>query len=136
MAKQQLGNIGATTTAAKSSTTASHRPSRDSKERTGECLDDIEDSKKWRLIQESGLLEKIHIPTDKHIHTTSNASESNQDESILGVRRDYISEGVLFSIPTTCLFIIIDILVHRQAGDDYSTQLIVQKILKIFPGKK
>ncbi|KAI7825265.1 hypothetical protein BC939DRAFT_448372 [Gamsiella multidivaricata] len=49
------------------------------------------------------------------------------------VERDYIFEGVFFSIPTTCLFIVMDILVHRQFGENYAGGDIFRKVIKIFP---
>lgn len=48
--------------------------------------------------------------------------------------RDYIFEGIFFSIPTTCLFVVMDILVHRQFGETYGGGDIFRKIVKVFPG--
>lgn len=48
--------------------------------------------------------------------------------------RDYIFEGIFFTIPTTCLFIVMDILVHRQYGETYKGGDVIRKVIKIFPG--
>ena len=50
--------------------------------------------------------------------------------------RDYVFEGIFFSIPTTCLFVVMDILVHRQFGEDYGASNIFHKVIKVFPGTK
>ena len=49
--------------------------------------------------------------------------------------RDYIFEGIFFSIPTTCLFVVMDILVHRQFGETYGGGDVFRKVVKVFPGK-
>jgi len=62
----------------------------------------------------------------RHEHpTTSEDDDSN---------RDYIFEGIFFSIPTTCLFVVMDILVHRQFGESYGGGDIFRKVVKVFPG--
>lgn len=49
--------------------------------------------------------------------------------------RDYIFEGIFFTIPTTCLFVVMDILVHRQFGETYGGGDIFRKVVKVFPGR-
>ncbi|KAI1314735.1 hypothetical protein EDD11_001749 [Mortierella claussenii] len=62
-----------------------------------------------------------------------NKKHPHSHEGITDAERYFVIEGIVFSIPTTCLFVVMDILVHRQSGQDYSTELITQKMLKAFP---
>ncbi|KAG0237820.1 hypothetical protein BGW42_008441 [Actinomortierella wolfii] len=89
-------------------------------------IDDIPDPEKWRLINESGILGRIP-------HSDRQSQDSDEDETD-DSNRDYLFEGIFFSIPTTCLFVVMDILVHRQYGETYSGANIFRKIVKIFPG--
>ncbi|KAF9164323.1 hypothetical protein BGX21_000870 [Mortierella sp. AD011] len=85
-------------------------------------IDEIPDPEKWRIIKESGIIEQVGA-NEKY----------RQDTPIDDSDRDYIFEGIFFSIPTTCLFIVMDILVHRQYAETYTGIQVVQKALKIFP---
>ncbi|KAF9983959.1 hypothetical protein BGZ79_005657, partial [Entomortierella chlamydospora] len=85
-------------------------------------IDEIPDPEKWRIIKESGIIEQVGA-SEKH----------REDTPIDDSDRDYIFEGIFFSIPTTCLFIVMDILVHRQYAETYTGIQVVQKALKVFP---
>lgn len=63
-------------------------------------------------------------------------SGRNRHTGTKEVERDYVFEGIFFSIPTTCLFVVMDILVHRQFGEDYGSGDIFHKIVKVFPGNR
>ncbi|KAF8976705.1 hypothetical protein BGZ46_008042 [Entomortierella lignicola] len=85
-------------------------------------ISEIPDPEKWRIIKESGIIEQI------------NSKEKSRQQLVVDDSdRDYIFEGVFFSIPTTCLFIVMDILVHRQYGETYTGIEVVYKALKVFP---
>ncbi|KAF9344817.1 hypothetical protein BGX26_003861 [Mortierella sp. AD094] len=86
-------------------------------------IDEIPDPEKWRIIKESGIMEQVG----------TSEKPRQQDTPIDDSDRDYIFEGVFFSIPTTCLFIVMDILVHRQYGETYTGVEVIQKAFKIFP---
>ncbi|KAF9374271.1 hypothetical protein CPB97_012187 [Podila verticillata] len=89
-------------------------------------MEDIADPEKWRIIKESGVLEKVR--TNDRARSGRNRHTGTKE-----VERDYIFEGIFFSIPTTCLFVVMDILVHRQFGEDYGSGDIFHKIVKVFP---
>ncbi|KAF9434770.1 hypothetical protein BGZ76_007431 [Entomortierella beljakovae] len=86
-------------------------------------IDDIPDPEKWRIINESGIMEQVG----------ARERRLKRNEEVAEEDRDYIFEGVFFSIPTTCLFIVMDILVHRQYGETYTGPEVVKKALKVFP---
>ncbi|KAF9334267.1 hypothetical protein BG006_002427 [Podila minutissima] len=88
-------------------------------------MEEIADPEKWRIIKESGVLEKVK--------TNDRAWSGHNRHTSKEVERDYIFEGIFFSIPTTCLFVVMDILVHRQFGEDYGSGDIFRKIVKVFP---
>ncbi|KAG0339830.1 hypothetical protein BG004_006657, partial [Podila humilis] len=90
-------------------------------------IEEIDDPEKWRIIKESGVLEKVRTNN----RTRSGRGHHHGEHKEVG--RDYIFEGIFFSIPTTCLFVVMDILVHRQFGEDYGSGDIFRKIVKAFP---
>ncbi|KAG0245862.1 hypothetical protein B0O80DRAFT_495851 [Mortierella sp. GBAus27b] len=88
-------------------------------------IDDIPDPEKWRIITESGILEQANA--------RENRSMAHRNQEIEEADRDYLFEGIFFSIPTACLFIVMDILVHRQYGETYSGPDVISKLVKVFP---
>ncbi|KAF9582910.1 hypothetical protein BGW38_010600 [Lunasporangiospora selenospora] len=92
--------------------------------------EDIEDSEKWRLIKESGILGKVPRSSTLKAKYIQDEEEHDDDDEL---ERDYIFEGIFFSIPTASLFIVMDILVHRQFGEGYALNQIVTKLAKVFP---
>lgn len=80
---------------------------------------------KWKIITESGIIDQVKA-NDKH--------KRRQKQVQKEADRDYIFEGIFFSIPTTCLFVVMDVLVHRQFGEAYGGSDIFHKVIKIFPG--
>ncbi|KAG0255092.1 hypothetical protein DFQ27_006432 [Actinomortierella ambigua] len=94
-------------------------------------VDGIPDQEKWRLITESGIMGRLQERENQHKHGDDNDDDSS--EELDDSNRDYLFEGIFFSIPTTCLFVVMDILVHRQYGETYSGANIFRKIVKIFP---
>ncbi|KAG0250776.1 hypothetical protein BG011_008111 [Mortierella polycephala] len=93
-------------------------------------IDDIPEQEKWRLIKESGIIEQINANDDRSKATHSHGHHHHKHDD---AERDYIFEGIFFSIPTTCLFVVMDILVHRQFGETYGGSDIFHKVIKIFP---
>ncbi|KAF9973654.1 hypothetical protein BGZ65_009140, partial [Modicella reniformis] len=93
-------------------------------------ISSIPDVEKWRLIKESGIMEQVKAKDDQsRSRRQRNGEEGDEDEG----ERDYIFEGIFFSIPTACLFIVMDIIVHRQYAETYSGPDVFRKIIKIFP---
>ncbi|KAF9912963.1 hypothetical protein EC991_007577 [Linnemannia zychae] len=88
-------------------------------------IDDIPEPEKWKIITESGIIDQVQA----HEKRTKRRQREAQDDS----DRDYIFEGIFFSIPTACLFIVMDVLVHRQFGETYGGNDIVRKLIKVFP---
>ncbi|KAF9093100.1 hypothetical protein BGX27_001674, partial [Mortierella sp. AM989] len=87
-------------------------------------MDDIPDPEKWRIINESGVMEQV---------SSSGSHHQQNNNAVDDTDRDFIFEGVFFSIPTTCLFIVMDILVHRQYGETYTGPDVIAKAFKVFP---
>ncbi|KAF9544668.1 hypothetical protein EC957_011775 [Mortierella hygrophila] len=87
-------------------------------------IDDIPEPEKWKIITESGIIDQVNA-SDKRKRRQKQAQEAAD--------RDYIFEGIFFSIPTTCLFVVMDVLVHRQFGEAYGGSDIFHKVIKIFP---
>ncbi|KAK3825307.1 MAG: hypothetical protein J3Q66DRAFT_278157, partial [Benniella sp.] len=79
----------------------------------------------WRIITESGIMDQVNARDAKAARTR----RETDDE----LDRDYVFEGIFFSIPTACLFIVMDILVHRQYGETYTGGDVLRKVIKIFP---
>ncbi|KAF9913875.1 hypothetical protein BX616_009406 [Lobosporangium transversale] len=111
----------------------------DNSETSESDIDDIPEPEKWRLITESGILDQVKASDERRTAAGSD-SRSRRQNGVLGhrhgdteVQPDYIFEGIFFSIPTTCLFIVMDILVHRQYGETYSGPDALRKVIKIFP---
>ncbi|KAF9190635.1 hypothetical protein BGZ51_008382 [Haplosporangium sp. Z 767] len=92
-------------------------------------IDDIPEQEKWRLIKESGIIEQVNANDGRSKATQSHRHHHKHDDT----ERDYIFEGIFFSIPTTCLFVVMDILVHRQFGETYGGSDIFHKVIKVFP---
>jgi hypothetical protein len=82
----------------------------------------------WRIITESGIMDQVKARDAKAARTR----RETDDE----LDRDYVFEGIFFSIPTACLFIVMDILVHRQYGETYTGGDVLRKVIKIFPGTR
>lgn len=80
---------------------------------------------KWKIITESGIIDQVKA-SDKRKRRQKQVQEEAD--------RDYIFEGIFFSIPTTCLFVVMDVLVHRQFGEAYGGSDIFHKVIKVFPG--
>lgn len=80
---------------------------------------------KWKIITESGIIDQVKA-NDKRKRLQKQVHEEAD--------RDYIFEGIFFSIPTTCLFVVMDVLVHRQFGEAYGGGDIFHKVIKVFPG--
>ncbi|KAK5828872.1 hypothetical protein F5H01DRAFT_329057 [Linnemannia elongata] len=87
-------------------------------------IDDIPEPEKWKIITESGIIDQVKA-NDKH--------KRRQKQVQKEADRDYIFEGIFFSIPTTCLFVVMDVLVHRQFGEAYGGSDIFHKVIKVFP---
>ncbi|KAG0297462.1 hypothetical protein BGZ96_006418 [Linnemannia gamsii] len=87
-------------------------------------IDDIPEPEKWKIITESGIIDQVNASDKRKRRQKQIQEESN---------RDYIFEGIFFSIPTTCLFVVMDVLVHRQFGETYGGSDIFHKVIKIFP---
>ncbi|KAF9946259.1 hypothetical protein BGZ72_000482 [Mortierella alpina] len=92
-------------------------------------IDDIPDPEKWRIIKESGIMEQVKAGDDRQRLGNKRRRRQHDDDK----DRDYVFEGIFFSIPTTCLFVVMDILVHRQFGEDYGASDIFHKVIKVFP---
>lgn len=88
-------------------------------------LIDFVEPEKWKIITESGIIDQVNASDKRKRRQKQIQEESN---------RDYIFEGIFFSIPTTCLFVVMDVLVHRQFGETYGGSDIFHKVIKIFPG--
>ncbi|ORZ20859.1 hypothetical protein BCR41DRAFT_420908, partial [Lobosporangium transversale] len=107
----------------------------------------INDEDKWRLIEKAAILQKTpnkdiagKLDNNKLLNkieantTTTNLTyDGREEEASEDSEQDYILEGILFSITSVCLFIVMDFLVHRQLDEEYTTEMIIQKILRIFP---
>ncbi|KAF9979314.1 hypothetical protein BGZ73_000008 [Actinomortierella ambigua] len=91
------------------------------------------DQEKWRLITESGIMGRLQEHEKKHKHDDDDDDDDDDSEELDDSNRDYLFEGIFFSIPTTCLFVVMDILVHRQYGETYNGANILRKLVKIFP---
>ncbi|KAF9154636.1 hypothetical protein BG015_000321 [Linnemannia schmuckeri] len=87
-------------------------------------IDDIPEPEKWKIITESGIIDQVKA-NDKRKRRQKQVQEESD--------RDYIFEGIFFSIPTTCLFVVMDVLVHRQFGEAYGGSDIFRKVIKVFP---
>ncbi|KAF9124346.1 hypothetical protein BGW39_008285 [Mortierella sp. 14UC] len=94
-------------------------------DRSDSDIDDIPEPEKWKIITESGIIDQVQA----HEKRTKRRQRGAQDDS----DRDYIFEGIFFSIPTACLFIVMDVLVHRQFGETYGGNDIFSKLIKVFP---
>ncbi|KAF9276213.1 hypothetical protein BGZ68_010191 [Mortierella alpina] len=92
-------------------------------------IDDIPDPEKWRIIKESGIMEQVKAGDESRRLGNKRRHRRHDDDK----DRDYVFEGIFFSIPTTCLFVVMDILVHRQFGEEYGTSDIFHKVIKVFP---
>ncbi|KAF9580253.1 hypothetical protein BGW38_003175 [Lunasporangiospora selenospora] len=98
--------------------------------------EEISGPEQWRIIRESGIMEKLNeregnSPTmTKRQGKRRNAAASSEQEE---VKRDYIFEGIFLSIPMTCLFVVMDVLVHRQYGETYGGGDVFRKVIKIYP---
>ncbi|KAF8939686.1 hypothetical protein BGZ58_008981 [Dissophora ornata] len=92
-------------------------------------IDDIPEPEKWRIIKESGIMEQVKASDSRSGSKRSQRQQQNEEDD----DRDYIFEGIFFSIPTACLFIVMDILVHRQYGETYAGADVFRKVIKIFP---
>ncbi|CAO3573085.1 unnamed protein product [Mortierella alpina] len=93
-------------------------------------IDDIPDPEKWRIIKESGIMEQVKAGDESRRLGNKRRHHRHRDDD---KDRDYVFEGIFFSIPTTCLFVVMDILVHRQFGEDYGASNIFHKVIKVFP---
>ncbi|KAG0309835.1 hypothetical protein BGZ98_005375 [Dissophora globulifera] len=96
-------------------------------------MDEILDPEKWRIIKETGIMEQVQASDVRSKSKGSRRKDriaTKEDEEEV---RDFIFEGFFFSIPTTCLFIVMDILVHRQYGETYTGPEVIRKALKVFP---
>ncbi|KAF9144835.1 hypothetical protein BGX30_011333 [Mortierella sp. GBA39] len=87
-------------------------------------IDDIPEPEKWKIITESGIIDQVKASDKRKRH---------QKQVREAADRDYIFEGIFFSIPTTCLFVVMDVLVHRQFGEAYGGSDIFHKVIKVFP---
>ncbi|KAI1316246.1 hypothetical protein EDD11_010293 [Mortierella claussenii] len=106
----------------------------DDSESSDSDIDDIPDPEKWRIIKESGIMGKVKAVDNRNRSTSSRSHRSHQQNVEQGdVQPDYIFEGIFFSIPTTCLFVVMDILVHRQYGETYAGADVFRKVIKVFP---
>ncbi|KAF9572431.1 hypothetical protein EC968_009909 [Mortierella alpina] len=92
-------------------------------------IDDIPDPEKWRIIKESGIMDQVKAGDESRRVSNKRRHRQHDDDK----DRDYVFEGIFFSIPTTCLFVVMDILVHRQFGEDYGASDIFHKVIKVFP---
>ncbi|KAG0049709.1 hypothetical protein BGZ83_005480 [Gryganskiella cystojenkinii] len=103
-------------------------------------IDDIPDLEKMRIIRESGIMDQVQANEVQQQQRGSRRSrrrdgdnEVTEEEENDDANRDYIFEGIFFSIPTTCLFVVMDILVHRQFGETYGAGNVFSKVVKVFP---
>ncbi|KAG0215135.1 hypothetical protein BGX28_000840 [Mortierella sp. GBA30] len=99
----------------------------DSDESDSSDIDDIPEPEKWRIIKESGIIEQVQA-IDEQSRVSKRHRHRHDDKD-----RDYVFEGIFFSIPTTCLFVVMDILVHRQFGENYGGSDVFRKVVKVFP---
>ena len=93
---------------------------------TKKLIDDIPDAEKWRLIKESGLLDKIN--------KNEQGEETNQDFT-QPPPDEFLFDAFIYSIPFTTLFIVMDLLVLKQYGEDVLMKTLAFTFIKMFPGK-
>ncbi|KAF9899663.1 hypothetical protein BX616_002903 [Lobosporangium transversale] len=103
----------------------------------------INDEDKWRLIEKAAILQKTpnkdiagKLDNNKLLNkieantTTTNLTyDGREEEASEDSEQDYILEGILFSITSVCLFIVMDFLVHRQLDEEKKGNQMVQAIM-------
>jgi hypothetical protein len=97
------------------------RPSKDG-ETTDEDDGGIPDDEKIRLIQQTGILDRIPKPKKK-----------KQPSGISSFSEDYLFLAILYTIPFCTIFAIMDTLIHRQYNQEAPITEVVTRVLKALP---
>jgi hypothetical protein len=87
--------------------------------------DGISDSEKWRIIEQSGVLNKIATP--------SRAKEQDEDQESTTI--DYALQAIFLAIPFSLLFATFEITVQVQYHEPWSLRQMGWRMLHVLPGK-
>jgi hypothetical protein len=85
--------------------------------------DDISDTDKWRIIEQSGVL--------KNAATQSTANEVDQDSNTL----DYVLQAVFLAFPFSFLFATFEVTVQVQYSEPWSYRQLGWRMLHVLPGE-
>lgn len=88
-------------------------------------VDDIPESEKWRIIKESGILDKM--PKKEGSKAEPDFSQPPPD--------DFIFDAIIYTIPFTSLYVMMDNLVQKQYGEESSLNYTAWTFFRLFPGK-
>ncbi|KAH8552347.1 hypothetical protein BGW37DRAFT_424718 [Umbelopsis sp. PMI_123] len=83
--------------------------------------DDISDTDKWRIIEQSGVL--------KNAATQSTANEVDQDSNTL----DYVLQAVFLAFPFSFLFATFEVTVQVQYSEPWSYRQLGWRMLHVLP---
>ncbi|KIJ70177.1 hypothetical protein HYDPIDRAFT_121682 [Hydnomerulius pinastri MD-312] len=92
---------------------------------------EIPESEQWRLIQESGLLDKINKPNQgtPNVQEDSTAEEDDGPPPIA----EEIFNATVVIMPLTFFLIMMDILIHHQYAKHPGVRDIADRLLNTFP---
>ncbi|KAJ9053583.1 hypothetical protein DSO57_1022855 [Entomophthora muscae] len=86
-------------------------------------VDDIPESEKWRIIKESGILDKM-----KKKDEPADSTDYSQPPP-----DDFIFDAIIYTIPFTSLYVMMDNLVQKQYGEESSLHYTAWTFVRMFP---
>ncbi|KAI9291156.1 hypothetical protein K502DRAFT_368675 [Neoconidiobolus thromboides FSU 785] len=89
-------------------------------EQTKKLIDDIPEDEKWRLIKQSGILDKVKEKEEKVDFTKPPPD-------------DFIFDSIIYSIPFTTFYSIMELLIFKQYGEPFEILDLIKCFIRIFP---
>ncbi|CAG8444173.1 14354_t:CDS:2 [Ambispora leptoticha] len=104
-------------------------------------IDDIPDSEKFRLIEQSGLFKNLSSTQREKLNLKSDKSSSSSMPKLEVIRQDTDEEphfgwgfqAILYTIPLCSVYCVMDILIHRQFNEDVTFWPFFNRVIKIAP---
>lgn len=94
--------------------------------KSGANADDIPDSEKWRIIEETGLLKQV--PKAKR-------RKPKEEPEYEPERWEYVFQAFFLAVPFSLLHAVFDVVVKVQYHEEWTGLGMLFKALQAFPGK-
>ncbi|KAH8118438.1 hypothetical protein DFH11DRAFT_672326 [Phellopilus nigrolimitatus] len=94
----------------------------------------VSESEQWRIIEQSGVLK--NIPRDTRsapLPPAGSKAEEESDDEPCSPLCSEIFNAILFIIPFSSLYIMMDILAHRQYAHAFTTAQLIEKVVYGIP---